>query len=193
MCGRYEFSTELDNVEIDDIIREIANGTYDEFATGEIFPTNNAPVLLPQNGKTSAAIMQWGFPKWDGKGVIINARSETASEKKTFAKPLQNNRCIIPSTGFYEWNKSTKQKFLFNLEDARVLYMAGIYNSYIHEGIPVYNFVILTRSANKYINDIHERMPVVLRKNELGDWLNNDSAVAQLFNRDDIALTRAAL
>lgn len=71
--------------------------------------------------------MSWGFPKWDGKGVIINAKSETASEKNIKQSLLQR-RCVIPSTGFYEWNNAgkSKEKYLFRSETSPVLYMAGI-------------------------------------------------------------------
>jgi len=70
-----------------------------EFMLGEVFPTNIAPVIV----SGGAVAVKWGFPHWKNSGVIINARSETALEKKMFGKPLRERRCAVPSSGFYEW------------------------------------------------------------------------------------------
>ena len=111
--------------------------------TGEIFPTDLTPVLLPYADVIVPRLMVWGFPSFRNKGVIINARSETVREKKLFASALEKRRCIIPSTGFYEWN-AEKKKFLFNMPDSGMLYMAGIYDRFDGED----RFVILTTEAN---------------------------------------------
>ena len=97
MCGRYcLFEDENED------IREILNRTEGEFKTGEIFPTDKAPVLLWQQNAVNTVAVKWGFPGFKGKGVIINARAETVEEKRIFSNCLQTGRCIIPSTGFYE-------------------------------------------------------------------------------------------
>jgi hypothetical protein len=74
----------------------------------------------------------WGFPNFRSKsGVIINARAETALDKKTFRESLLSRRCVIPSTGFFEWTKTgAKKKYLFRETGKSLLYMAGIYNDY---------------------------------------------------------------
>jgi putative SOS response-associated peptidase YedK len=131
--------------------------------------------------------MRWGFDKWNNKGVIINARSETAAEKKMFAKPIAERRCIIPSTGFYEWAKThgkAKIKYQFNVPDSPMLYMAGFYTAD--------NFVILTRAANDSMADVHDRMPVILYKDELVSWLNDKDFATDAMNRDSIELVREA-
>jgi len=74
-----------------------------EFMRGEVFPTNIAPVVMHDG----ALAVKWGFPHWKNSGVIINARSETALEKKMFGKPLRERRCVVPSSGFYEWGHSS--------------------------------------------------------------------------------------
>ncbi len=193
MCGRYELNTEKDNNEINNIIAEI-NTLYPEanYKTGEIFPTNSVPILTGSEDKVLPVIMNWGFPKWDGKGVIINAKSETAKDKKMFSKPLAEKRCVIPSTGFFEWQKKeiskTKDKFMFINEDSKVLYMAGIYNSFKNEDKITEFFVIFTRAANSFIRDIHDRMPVILYENEIKDWLTDDKCVELIFQRESVRL-----
>ena len=85
MCGRYVIFDEGEIEEINKIVREVGmkfDGTGLTMKTGEIYPTNNAPILTMQGNKLTIDLMKWGFPKWDGKGVIINAKSETAAEKR---------------------------------------------------------------------------------------------------------------
>ena len=173
MCGRYTFFTDKELQEVDEIIEQISNEIQlEKMKAGEIFPTNIAPVLLPQDNIVIPRLMVWGFPNFRNKGVIINARSETAREKKLFASSLEQKRCIIPSTGFYEWD-TTKKKYLFNRPDTGMLYMAGIYNQFEGEN----RFVILTTEANNSMVEVHDRMPVVVPKDKINDWLSDINKV----------------
>lgn len=169
MCGRYVLFSDPEMAEIREIIEEVQRQNP-EIKTGEIFPTNSAPVLLQENGKLMPEAIKWGFPDFRGKGVIINARAETAPEKPMFRRSLEAKRCIIPSTGFYEWSHSgPKTKYQFNLPGSGVLYMAGLYNEYNGER----RFTILTTAANQSIADIHNRMPVVLARQEMHQWIDS--------------------
>ncbi len=177
MCGRYSLFDEQDNAEIQKIVTEI-NQKYPEqpIRTGEIFPTNTAPVLMTNGAVLSPEPVVWGFPKYQGSGVIINARAETAAGKKTFRDSLMKNRCIVPSTGFYEWDEK-KHKYLFRLPNEQTLYMAGICKEY--SGVKRY--VILTTAANASMEDVHHRMPVILPKDKLQIWAaNTDAALLYL-------------
>ena len=169
MCGRYTLFTEEQTEDIRNIIREVQDKQPENnMKSGEIFPTNTAPSLKAEGGQLGADLAIWGFPKFDGKGVIINARSETAEQKKMFRDSLLTRRCAIPSTGFYEWSQDErKQKYLFRLPDTTALYMAGFYNEFKGER----RYVILTADANSSISDVHNRMPVVLDRNSLIDWV----------------------
>lgn len=172
MCGRYSFYTEDDNAEINKIIHEI-NTRYpdNQMRTGEIFPTHLAPILMEEGNELHADLAGWGFPRYHQKGVIINARSETAGEKKTFRDSLINRRCVIPSTGFFEWSQNeAHQKYLFRVPDEQVLYMAGLYNEFQGER----RYVILTAEGNESIRDVHHRMPVVLLRDQLRTWTGRD-------------------
>lgn len=194
MCGRFELDLKLDLEELRKIDLDIKSKTNVLYKTGEVFPTNIVPILANSNGRPELQLMNWGIPKWDGKGHVINAKSETVAEKRLFAQALYQRRCVVPSTGFFEWNKfdnsKKKDKFLFTSANDRMLYMAGIYNI-IKVGDEFRNyFVILTRSANSTIIDIHDRMPVLLYKNELKNWLGNEQFINLLFDRNDDVLNR---
>ena len=192
MCGRYNFTVE-ESTEMQDIIDKLNAKAKSPFQgktlkTGEIFPTDLAPILIEEGNKVSSAACGWGFPRFDNKGVIINARSETAFEKKTFRNSLLNYRCIIPSTGFYEWD-SSKKKFVFNMEGSKALYMAGLYAYYGAE----MRFVILTTDANESIKDVHSRMPLVIPKEEIKTWILDYSATNDFLQRVPPRLVKEAV
>ncbi len=172
MCGRYYIA--LDDEELRGILREAQqNAKKPEhiIKTGEIFPTDIAPVLTADDG---AQAMRWGFARYDGKGCIINARSETAAEKAMFQKALREGRCLIPASNYFEWKPvqdGKKQKYaIFNSEP--VLYMAGLYKQ--EPGAEVPSFVVLTKAAEEGLAFLHDRMPVILAHAEQLSWLNGE-------------------
>lgn len=170
MCGRYVLFSDPEMAEIREIIEEVQKNNP-EIKTGEIFPTNKAPVLMLNGDKLIPEAVKWGFPDFRGKGVIINARAETAPEKPMFRRSLEEKRCIIPSCGFYEWSHDggPKTKYQFNLPGEGVLYMAALYNDFAGER----RFVILTTASNESIRKVHLRMPVVLTRQEMDQWINS--------------------
>lgn len=194
MCGRYQVSTEEEIIEVREIINEVNEKYKDKpllasMTTGEIFPTNTAPILVAGESKPQAALMKWGFTRWDNKGVIINARAETAMEKKSFHASLLNRRCVIPTTGFYEWLKREggKTKYLFRLSETKMLYLAGLY-----EQSPLGDpYVIMTTAANSTISSYHDRMPLILDKRSVEDWLSSTSYALDYISRPCEAALRA--
>ena len=188
MCGRYTIS--IDEQEIRDIVNAITQRHPDaEFKTGEIYPTNPAPVLLAGQDDIRPDVAVWGFPNFRSKsGVIINTRAETALDKKSFRESLLSRRCVIPSTGFFEWAKDAKkQKYLFRETGKALLYMAGFYNEFGGER----RYVILTTDANQSVRDIHNRMPVIVYRQEIGDWIRNETAMRKILERVPPILTAA--
>lgn len=180
VCGRYVLFSDTEQQHIRDIIDEVQRKTNGEIKTGEIFPTDKAPVLIQQQGIIMPEAVKWGFPAFKSKGVIINARSETVQEKPMFRKSLFTKRCVIPSTGFYEWSHDgKKQKYLFNLPESKALYMAGLYNEFNGEN----RFVILTTDANSSMAEIHNRMPVVLDRDEVQQWVEDSENAINIFNK----------
>lgn len=172
MCGRYSLFTEEENQEIMRIVKSLDNRyPGNNMKHGEIFPTNTAPILCLEENGIKPELSTWGFPRFGAKGVIINARSETADSRPMFKKSLHTRRCIVPSTGFYEWSQAgAKTKYRFNLPNDHTLYMAGIFNEFQGEN----KFVILTTSANNSIADVHNRMPVILPKDMAEDWIMSE-------------------
>ena len=192
MCGRYAIQFEEENVEFREIIESI-NQKYAgtealaRMKTGEIFPTETVPVLIKENSRSSPLLMEWGFPRWQGPGVIINARAETAAEKATFRDSILSRRCLLPSTGFYEWthakDKKNREKFLLRLWENPVLYMAGIYKGFKNkEGAVLSSFVILTTAANEWVSPLHNRMPLILSKEQSARWLQSDAAALDILS-----------
>jgi len=182
MCGRYYF--DIDDEELKDISYIAQMNLSEDFKTGEIFPSDKSLIMTMQENKVNPVIAKWGLPKWDDKGVIINARAETLSEKMMFKNLIKYNRCIVPASGFYEWNKSAsrlkqKNKYYFK-KPGSILYMAGLYNTYYQnsEQISLFDtnmeqisYVIITRDANEHMAGIHDRMPLIFTKTEMERWL----------------------
>lgn len=188
MCGRYNFSAE-ESAELREIVRQIeAKNTQADWHAGEIYPTNAVPILLWEQKRTEPELVSWGFPGFQGSRTIINARAETAAERPMFRKSLDTRRCVIPSSGFYEWDKE-KQKYLFRLPGEDALYMAGLWNEFAGER----KFCIVTTEANDSIADIHSRMPVVLPKAQLSDWLESRTAAEEILHSIPPMLARRAV
>jgi len=183
MCGRYYIEDDETIQEMRRIFDEI-NKKYNNtpqgeaMKTGEIFPTDIAPVLVAEQQSSQAVLMTWGFPRWQGSGVIINARAETAAEKPMFRSSISQRRCIIPSTGFFEWDHldgKPKSKFLLHSKESPILYMAGLYSKFEDPRVGKYAaYVILTVDANASVRPIHDRMPLVVEPGQYDRWLHDE-------------------
>ena len=172
--------------EIEKVVRNLDRKLHME-RTGDIRPSQSAAVIRGKEENLMTECMAWGFPRFDGKGLLINARAESAMERKTFRSSVQHRRCIIPAKGFYEWDKS-KEKFCFERKDALVLFMAGCYNRYQDEE----RFVILTTEANPSVAPVHSRMPLILDPEELEDWVLDDRATEYLLRKVPVLLKENA-
>lgn len=172
MCGRYYI--EIDEKDLQEIVNEVEKKTqeYPEQIAlktgGEIFPTDIVPV---QTGIGRYQPMKWGFVGFNGKPVI-NARSETALQKPMFQKPMLERRCLVPASGYYEWqrNGSRKIKYQFYIPGSS-MYFAGCYRQ--EKNSPLLNFVILTKDAVSGLAAIHDRMPVIIPQSHIGTWLHD--------------------
>lgn len=191
MCGRYYIEQEEDIAEMRQILDEINKRFYGDeklgrLRTGEIFPTNVVPVLKkesPDSEKIVPDLMFWGFPHFRGSGVIINARAETAAEKRLFRPAVRNGRILIPANAFFEWGNvdlpaaqgGKKAKYKLSWRQEATFYMAGLCRSFPDPKVPGRNidsFVILTTGANSSVAALHDRMPLILPRSGLRIWLN---------------------
>ena len=110
MCGRYYMDDETAR-EIRRLVLKLDQKICSESdQTAAVFPSQKVTVITGRGRHMEAEQMIWGFPRFDGKGILINARAETAVERRTFKESVLHRRCVIPAKGFWEWNKS-KEKF----------------------------------------------------------------------------------
>lgn len=171
MCGR--FFVDAKNREIDRLLESLPSDSP-PVKLGEVFPTDFALVMSCENREIAARAMSWGFPRWNAKGVVFNARAESALEKPFFRKSLLERPLAVPGSGFYEWKsdpgQKRKDKYLFK-GDAPVLYLAGFWNVFSEVDIPRRCFTILTTAANESMMPFHDRMPVLLHADEVQLWL----------------------
>jgi putative SOS response-associated peptidase YedK len=186
MCGRY-YADDDTAREIEKIVRNIDNRLNAETKYGEIYPTNNVMVLKNEDSNPILCNMIWGFPQYQRKGVIFNARSETAMEKRTFASSVKERRCIIPAKGFYEWDKD-KNRVAFERPNSDVMLLAGIWNTYGLDS----RVTILTTEANESMQNIHDRMPLIMEQRELETWLYDDNSVEFLLHKKPGGLSIAS-
>ncbi len=180
MCGRYTLTDEDDNMDLKFILDEIRKH-YPErpLKLGEIFPTDTAPIVIAGENGWEGTPAVWGLPLGQKKEVVINARAETAIEKRMFRESLLTRRCVIPATGFFEWSQGErKQKYLFRLPDASLLYMGGLFES-VDDQI---RFVILTTQANASVEEIHKRMPVIFHRRLAEEWMTTRQPLEILKN-----------
>ena len=179
MCGRYYLKINIDELlERYGILKSDLKLELDQ----EVFPSQQIPIIIYRE-RPELELAHWGFPSSYQKSLLINARSETIRQKKTFQGPFNSQRCIIPVNAFFEWSKEGKKKIKHRifLEKEKFFSLAGVYNLFPDkEGKPGINFVIITTEANKKIQEIHNRMPVILNKEEELAWLNPASDPVKL-------------
>ena len=108
-------------------------------------------------------------------------------ERRTFKESVLHRRCVIPAKGFWEWNKS-KEKFSFERTDSQVMFMAGCYDCFDGQE----RFVILTTEANPSVKPVHDRMPLILERSELEDWVTDDNAVEYFLHKTPAMLGKNA-
>ena len=169
MCGRYNFSKNSSSPMVQKVLETLQDRQI-EVKTGEVNPGDVAAVIARNRKLAPQAFgMKWGFKLPDGK-LIFNARSETAAQKAIFADGMRQRRCLIPADCYYEWQKTAqgKQKYQLAPSDANGFFLAGIYR--IEQGSAV--FSVLTKEPVESIAFIHHRMPVILPKEAMSDWLN---------------------
>ena len=187
MCGRYYFSGMTNDEKLNAIMNMMDRKYPGAYKTGEIFPGDTAPAVIQQNGKLLPVPAVFGFPGFDGKRLLINARSETVAQKKTFADSLETRRAILPALGFYEWShEGKKTKYFFQTKNQPVLYLCGVYK--VIDG--QVRFVILTRPANESMIEIHDRMPVIAKENEVRPYLTDHDAAMEIIAFNAPVLTR---
>ncbi|HYC57218.1 MAG TPA: SOS response-associated peptidase [Candidatus Binatia bacterium] len=145
-----------------------------------IAPTHDVVVLRVENGQRRLRTLRWGLiPFWAKDPAIgsrmINARCETAAEKPGFREALRQRRAIVPASGFYEWKKQGKgkQPYYFHARDDAPLAIAALWERWkSRDGLRLETCCLLTTSANRTLDGVHDRMPVLLRPEDYALWLD---------------------
>ena len=170
MCGRYYIESDVPDSKMVAVLQQMERDYPGAYKIGEIFPGDTAPAIIERNGRIVAVPAVFGFPSFQDGKLLINARSETAAEKRTFSESFKTQRVILPATGFFEWSHdSAKTKYLFTVDARYVLYLCGVCK--LIDG--QYRFAILTRAANGSMIETHDRMPVIATEEEVRPYLTD--------------------
>jgi len=150
---------------------------------GLIRPTDNAAVLRQGAEEIEESTLRWGLvPSWAKDLAIgvrcLNARAETLFEKPAFKEAFQKRRCLVPTDGFWEWEKigSRKVPWKFTRPDGDEFLMAGLWDRWMGGGEPLESFTIITTTPNGVVGEVHDRMPVILSPEDGAAWLEQGSA-----------------
>jgi len=150
--------------------------------------TYPAMPVITNESRDEINFFNWGLiPSWikndseadEIKKFTLNARAETVFEKPSFKGSIIKKRCIIPASGFFEWQHINKEKlpYYIRLSDKELFSFAGIWSIYTNEDKEqLFSYSIITSDANEFMANIHNtkrRMPVILDKTEEEIWLNN--------------------
>ncbi len=185
MCGRFSFGVK----------EHIVEGHFNVESESTLFapryncaPTQSLAVISnAMPGRL--CYFRWGLiPSWAKDSTfaakMINARAETITEKPSFRHAFKQQRCLVPADSFYEWQQDkVKAPFRIMMKDEELFAMAGIWESWINpQGEEVRTFSIVTTTANALMAPIHERMPVILTRENERIWLqeNNISVLQSL-------------
>lgn len=181
MCGRYVIE---DFQELSETLRQLPfQSMYDPQPNWNAAPTQELPVVIGVDGSLQLRPMQWGLiPAWIKPGekpkvAPINARSETLAEKPMFRNLVRRKRCLVPANGFYEWKRTggPKQPYFIHLADQPIMLMAGLYDVRTgDDGEPEASYTIITGPPNEMMAEIHDRMPMIIRPDDVALWMDAD-------------------
>lgn len=175
MCGRWYVDLMADD-ELKEYYAQLKNKNGIKIA-GEVFPSDHVMVIAKnKNCNKSVFNMEWGYHI--GRNLVFNARSETLFDKPLFNDGIINRRCVIPANHYYEWHKETKDKNVIKEENSNIMYFLGIYRFENNEPV----CTIITKDATESMAPLHDRMPVIITKDEINDWLNDNNKIDFIIN-----------
>lgn len=187
MCGRFNsIASGKDFASVYD-----AQFLSDELSSNfNVAPTTLVYVLHRQDGGRVLDVMSWGLvPSWSKDKTraasMINARSETLTEKPSFRNLVSEHRCILPIQGFYEWQnlasetkKPKKQAHYITRVDEQPMTLAGLWTIWKQpDSSLLRTCTIITTEANEILSPIHHRMPVILERDSVDIWLGESKAL----------------
>lgn len=176
MCGRFSLSTDKDDLQSRYGFVEREGALLKP--RFNIAPSQLHPVIVIEDDHRVLKMMKWGLvPHWAKDEKIgykmINARSEGIEKKPSFQSAFKRHRCLVPTTGFYEWKKvdaKTKQPYFIRLKSGEPFSFAGLWEVWGPDKLET--FTIITTENNELIEPIHNRMPVILHEKYEAVWLD---------------------
>lgn len=188
MCGRLVINLSLETItEIHGIIQKIDRDLNPQY---NVAPTQDIPIVRQDtDGVRTLSFVHWGLiPSWAKDTSIgsrmINARAETVAEKPAFRAAFKHRRCLIPVSGYYEWQllpDGRKQPYYIHPNSNTPLNFAGLWEQWQSpEGENIQSCSIITTAATSTLSSIHERMPVVLTQSAYDIWLDNSTPREEL-------------
>jgi putative SOS response-associated peptidase YedK len=148
-----------------------------------VCPTTTIDAIVADDGKRELIRARWGLvPSWWSKPLkelklaTFNARAETVAEKPMFRSAFKRNRCLIPVSGYYEWQDTTggKQPWYFNAQNGSpALAVAGLWDEWTDKetGKPLKSCTMIITEPNEFVAEVHDRMPVLLDQSDFEPWL----------------------
>ncbi|ADE15176.1 protein of unknown function DUF159 [Nitrosococcus halophilus Nc 4] len=183
MCGRYTLHASLEQLAAHFHLSQ----TQELTPRFNIAPSQAVPAVRGESSQRELTMLRWGLiPHWAKEEKtsysMINARAETVATKPAFRGAFRHRRCLIPADGFYEWKPATdgaKQPYYIRRRNGEVFAFAGLWEHWEGEtGKCIDSCTIIVTDANKLIQPIHDRMPVILEPADYEAWLNPKNQAA---------------
>ena len=177
MCGRKTLTRDMQS-----IIEEMA---IEEWQDSDLYspsfniaPTQNSPVMIDHMGRR-VKHMKWGLiPNWSKDQTIgsrlINARAETLLQKPSFQNLVPSKRCVVITDGYFEWKRTSSKSIPYYIHhpENKLLAMAGLWDTWKNDsGESVFSYTVITTTPAPSLEDIHHRMPVILKQDSINKWL----------------------
>ena len=177
MCGRMVLTRAHD--EMARLFAAAPANDLSEVPNFNVCPTDRIPVVTSEGGRRLYRPMRWGLvPSWyetpTGGPLLINARSETVAEKPAFRAAVRERRALVPSTGFYEWDRADPKRPLpwyVTRADGAPMVLAAIWQDWGEGEARVPTVAVLTCAANAQMARLHDRLPVILAPEDWPLWL----------------------
>lgn len=204
MCGRFtQVFDEKDVSRIEEILRASCSIEDLGIPVFNTAPTDDAGIVVQGEGgsaevKNRSRRARFGLvPSWsdgpggkDGNGhMMMNARSETVREKAAFRGLVRSRRCVVPVSGFFEWEavdgEKRKRPWYVKRADGEAMLLAGLWDTWLQkdgaqDGSELDSFSILTMGPDSFLGAIHDRMPVILEREETGVWVDRESSDGEI-------------
>jgi putative SOS response-associated peptidase YedK len=201
MCGRFVRNYTSDS--ISELYQVLPGPNFQP--RFNICPTTTIDTILAREGKRELVPMRWGLvPSWWKKPIkefklaTFNARVETVAEKPFFRSAFKRTRCLIPASGYFEWQAvgKIKQPYYFTArDDSPILSIAGLWDEWQNPETkePLKSCAMIITEPNKFVAEVHDRMPVLLEPPQFDAWLDGSAGLEILKPAANDKLQRRAV